>query len=154
MPALPEFVERLVQQYLRKLLRYCGVSIFNLFFGQSLLFFFHSILDWPGWVANVTAVTISAVPAYLLSRHWVWRQRGRNSFTTEVLPFWSMALLGLIISTVAVAIVDDRYDGALPVQLASVASFGVVWVLKFFVLDRLMWRHAHDVPLGATAEPV
>jgi len=47
MPALPEFVERLVQQYLRKLLRYCGVSIFNLFFGQSLLFFFHSILDWP-----------------------------------------------------------------------------------------------------------
>jgi len=98
-------------------------------------------------------VTISAVPAYLLSRHWVWRQRGRNSFTTEVLPFWSMALLGLIISTVAVAIVDDRYDGALPVQLASVASFGVVWVLKFFVLDRLMWRHAHDVPLGATAEP-
>ena len=154
MPALPVFVERLVQQYLRKFLRYCGVSVFNLFFGQTLLFFFHSIIDWPGWIANIAAVTISAVPAYLLSRHWVWRQRGRNSFKTEVLPFWSMALLGLIISTVAVAIVDDRYDGALPVQLASVASFGVVWVLKFFVLDRLMWRHAHDVPSTVAAEPV
>jgi putative flippase GtrA len=154
MPALPEFVERLAQQYLRKLLRYCGVSIFNLFFGQTLLFFFHSIIDWPGWIANIAAVTISAGPAYLLSRHWVWRQRGRNSFKTEVLPFWSMALLGLIISTVAVAIVDDRYEGALPVQLASVASFGVVWVLKFFVLDRLMWRHAHDVPSAVAPEPV
>ena len=51
----------------RKLLRYCGVSVFNLLFGQSLLFFFHSIADWPGWIANVTAVMISAVPAYLLS---------------------------------------------------------------------------------------
>ena len=154
MPALPEFVERLAQQYLRKLLRYCGVSIFNLFFGQSLLFFFHSILDWPGWIANVTAVMISAVPAYLLSRHWVWRQRGRNSFKTEVLPFWSMAFLGLTISTVAVAIVDDRYDGALPVQLASVASFFVVWILKFFVLDRLMWRQTHATAIVAATEPV
>ncbi|MEO5839040.1 MAG: GtrA family protein [Acidimicrobiales bacterium] len=153
MPAPPEFVERLVQQYFRKLLRYCGVSVFNLLFGQSLLFFFHSILDWPGWIANVTAVMISAVPAYLLSRHWVWGQRGSHSFKSEVLPFWSMALLGLIISTVAVAIVDDRYDGALPVQLASVASFGVVWVLKFFVLDRLMWKQAHHAPAVATTEP-
>jgi putative flippase GtrA len=154
MPALPELVERLVQQYFRKLLRYCGVSVFNLCFGQSLLFFFHSILDWPGWIANVTAVMISAGPAYLLSRHWVWRQRGPNSFKTEVLPFWSMAFLGLTISTVAVAIVDDHYDGALPVQLASVASFFVVWILKFFVLDRLMWRHAHVTPIAAATEPV
>jgi putative flippase GtrA len=154
MTALPEFVERLAQQYLRKLMRYCGVSVFNLCFGQSLLFFFHSILDWPGWIANVTAVMISAVPAYLLARHWVWGQRGRNSFKSEVLPFWSMAFLGLTISTLAVAIVDDHYDGALPVQLASVASFFVVWVMKFFVLDRLMWRHSHLTPIIAAPEPI
>ena len=146
MPALPEFVERLAQQYLRKLLRYCGVSVFNLFFGQSLLFFFHSILDWPGWIANITAVMISAVPAYLLSRHWVWGQRGRNSFKTEVLPFWSMAFLGLIISTVAVAIVDDRYDGALPVQLASVGL-----VRRRVDLEVLRARSAHVAPRARRA---
>jgi len=154
MVPLPQFVDRLVQRYWRKMLRYCGVSAFNLFFGQSLLFFFHSILDWPGWIANVTAVMISAVPAYLLARHWVWRQRGRNSFKSEVLPFWSMAFLGLTISTVAVAIVDDHYDGALPVQLASIASFFVVWIMKFFVLDRLMWRHAHHTTIVPATEPV
>lgn len=153
MPALPEIVERLVQQYFRKLMRYCGVSVFNLFFGQSLLFFFHSIVDWPGWIANVTAVMISAVPAYLLSRHWVWGQRGTHSFKLEVLPFWSMAFLGLTISTIAVAVVDDHYDGALPVQLASVASFFVVWILKFFVLDRLMWKQTHPSLVAAATEP-
>jgi putative flippase GtrA len=155
MVALPEFVDRLVQQYWRKLLRYCGVSVFNLLFGQSLLFFFHSIADWPGWIANVTAVMISAVPAYLLSRHWVWGQRGPNSFKSEVLPFWLMALLGLTLSTVAVAIVDSRYDGAWPVQMASVGAFFLVWILKFFVLDRFMWRHSHLTPVSAAAtEPV
>ena len=152
MSIVPEFVEQLAQRYFRKLLRYFGVSAFNLVFGQSLLFFFHSIVDWPGWVANIAAVMISAVPAYLLSRHWVWQQRGRNRFKTEVLPFWSMAFLGLTISTVAVAVVDNRYDGALPVQLASVGSFFVVWIMKFFVLDRLMWRNAHHTPLVAAAE--
>jgi len=150
MLALPESIERLIEEYFRKLMRYCGVSVFNLFFGQSLLFFFHSILDWPGWIANITAVMISAVPAYLLSRHWVWGQRGRNSFKTEVLPFWSMAFLGLVISTVAVAIVDEHSDSAVAVQLASIASFFVVWVLKFFVLDRLMWRDADTTPVAAT----
>jgi putative flippase GtrA len=154
MPALPELVDRLVQQYWRKLLRYGGVSVFNVVFGQSLLFFFHSIVDWPGWIANVTAVMISAVPAYLLSRHWVWGQRGRHSFKAEVLPFWSMALLGLTLSTVAVAIVDDRYDGALPVQLASLGAFFLVWILKFFVLDRLMWRTGHDVAIETAPESV
>jgi putative flippase GtrA len=154
MLALPESVERLIEQYFRKLMRYCGVSVFNLFFGQSLLFFFHSILDWPGWIANITAVMISAVPAYLLSRHWVWGQRGRNSFKTEVLPFWSMAFLGLTISTVAVAIVDEHFDSAVAVQLASVASFFVVWILKFFVLDRLMWREPGTAGVAATTEPV
>lgn len=152
MSILPEFVEQLTQRYLRKLLRYFGVSAFNLVFGQSLLFFFHTIVDWPGWIANITAVMISAVPAYLLSRHWVWQQRGRNRFKTEVLPFWSMAFLGLTISTVAVAIVDDQYDGALPVQLASVGSFFLVWIMKFFVLDRLMWRNVHHAPLLVAAE--
>jgi len=154
MLALPEFVDRLVQQYWRKLLRYGGVSVFNVLFGQSLLFFFHTVIDWPGWIANVAAVMISAVPAYLLSRHWVWGQRGPHSFKAEVLPFWSMALLGLTLSTVAVAIVDDHYDGALPVQLASLAAFFLVWILKFFVLDRLMWRESHHAPIETAAESV
>ena len=153
MPSLPPIVASLWQGHGLKLLRLCGVSVFNLVFGQSLLFFFHSVMDWPGWIANVLSVVISAVPAYLLSRHWVWQKRGRNSFRTEVLPFWSMALLGLLISTAAVAFVDGRFDGALPVQLASVGSFGFVWVIKFFLLDRVIWKdhgHAPASPAVAT----
>jgi putative flippase GtrA len=142
---LAGFVAQLWQQYGLKLIRYCGVSVFNLVFGQSLLLSFHSGLGWPGWIANVAAVVISAGPAYLLSRHWVWQQSGPNSLKAEVLPFWSLAILGLLISTVAVAIVDSKYDGALPVMAASIGSFFLVWIFKFFVLDKWMWRSADSV---------
>lgn len=145
-------IRRLWLGYGAKFMRYCGVSVFNVIFGQGLLYFFHSILEWPGWIANVAAVCISAVPAYLLSRHWVWGQRGPNSFSTEILPFWTMALLGLVLSTVAIAIVDQHTDKAWPVQLASLMSFGVVWVFKFFVLEKWMWRHASgQLPAPAAA---
>ncbi len=70
---------------------------------------------------------------------------------TEVVPFWSMALLGLLISTVAVAIVDDHYDGALPVAAASIGAFFLVWIFKFFVLDKWMWRESFD---EMVAEPL
>ena len=31
-------------------------------------------------------------PAYLLNRYWVWGKKGKNRFTTEVLPFWVITL--------------------------------------------------------------
>ena len=39
---------------------------------------------------------LSAIPAYLLSRYWVWQKRGKNHFWREVVPFWSLAFVGLL----------------------------------------------------------
>lgn len=133
-------LERLWQAYGVKFFRYCGVSAFNVVFGQSLLFLFYTVLEWPGAAANVAAVCISAGPAYWMSRHWVWGQRGAHSIRDEIAPFWGLALLGLMISTVAVDWADRRWDTGLAVQLASIAAFGVVWVFKFVFLEKIMWK--------------
>jgi putative flippase GtrA len=133
---------RLWQEYGLKLFRYCGVSVFNLVFGQSLLLLFYSGFDWPAGVANVAAVCISAGPAYLLSRKWVWGQTGTHSVRDEIAPFWGLALLGLLLSTVAVGIADRRWDSSLAVMAASIGSFGIVWVFKFFILEKVMWKQA------------
>lgn len=138
-------LQRLWLVYGAKIMRYCGVSVFNVIFGQSLLFLFHGVFGWPGWIANVAAVGISAIPAYLLSRHYVWGQRGPNSLRSEVLPFWTMAFIGLALSTVVIAVVDRRWGGSLSVALASLCSFGVIWFAKFFVLDKWMWKHTHEI---------
>jgi len=134
------------QRYGAKLFRYCGVSAFNVVFGQSLLAFFYTVLGWRAWLANLLAVSISAGPAYLLSRHWVWEQSGAHSVRSEIAPFWGMAFLGLVISTVATELADQRWHTALAVQAASIAAFGFVWLFKFFVLEHVMWKQPSEVP--------
>jgi putative flippase GtrA len=111
-------------------------------FGQSLLLLFYGGFGWAAAVANVAAVCISAGPAYLLSRKWVWGQTGSHSVRDEIAPFWGLALLGLLISTITVSVADDRWDSKLAVSAASIAAFGLVWIFKFFILEKIMWKEA------------
>lgn len=135
-------VRNIYDQYGVKLGRYCGVSVFNVLFGQALLLFFYKLIDWSAATSNVSAVCISAVPAYLLSRKWVWQQTGSHSVRDEIAPFWGLALLGLFLSTVMVSIADARWESGLAVSAASFLAFGIVWVFKFVVLEKLMWKQA------------
>ena len=61
-------------------------SVVGVVMGQSLIFLFAYVLGWSwGW-ANVTAVAISTVPTYYLSRAWVWQKRGKSSIYAESRP--------------------------------------------------------------------
>ncbi len=149
----PHAVSRLLRAYGPKLLRYTGVTCINVINGLLLLFFFHGVLGWPGITANAAAVTISTIPSYLLSRRWVWEQTGPNSMSTEVAPFWAMAFLGLIVSTLLVGWASAQFDLQFIVYAANLASFGVLWVMKFFVLEKLMWK-SDDEPTPVATEAV
>lgn len=150
---LDKVLSKLWAVYGAKFFRYCGVSAFNVIFGQALLALFYSVLGWEAKLSNVLAVCISAGPAYWFSRHWVWEQQhGSHSVRSEIVPFWGMALLGLLLSTWAVDWADSHFDNSgIAVQLASIASFGVVWVFKFFIIEKLMWKTSHvEAPVEAT----
>ncbi len=128
-----------------KLARYCGVSVVNVVLGQALLTLFHVLLEWPAALSNVLAVTISAIPAYLMSRAWVWRKDGDHSVRGEVVPFWGLAFAGLVLSTIAVSIADAVFEADIMLNVASLAAFGVVWVVKFVLLERVIFADAMDV---------
>lgn len=126
-----------------KALKYASVSVVGIIVTQVALYVTLEILDWtPAW-SNFASVSIASIPAYLLNRQWVWAKTGRHSMRREVLPFWGISLLGLLISTVAVAVVS-RWSGAhLVVATTNIASFGLLWVGKYFYLDALMFADAH-----------
>jgi len=136
----------LEQPLVRKLLRYAAASMVGVLVGQSCLFLFYSALDWPAAAANFTAVAISSVPAYLINRYWVWQKTDRNSLRREIAPFWGMAFLGLVLSTIAVTVVDDRTDWAPAILAANLAGFGVLWVAKFLVLDKVLFAEVGRDP--------
>lgn len=141
----PHTIARLLRTYGPRLIRYFGVTCVNVSTGLSMLVLFHAVLGWPGVASNLAAVTLSTVPAYLLSRRWVWEKSGPNSIGGEVAPFWAMAFAGLVLSTLMVGWASARFDHDLIVYGANLASFGLLWIIKFFVLEHLMW--------GSSPEP-
>ena len=67
-----------------KFMRYCGVSVVNVITGVGTLFICLEIIEMNRVAANVTAWVVSTIPAYLLSRYWVWQQSGSNSVKSEI----------------------------------------------------------------------
>lgn len=135
-------LDALRREYLGKGLRYLAVSAFNVVFGQALLFGFQTVGGFEPVAANMAAVSISAVPAYLLSRYWVWNVSGKSNWLTEIAPFWGLTILGFALSTLAVQGVTAYYDGDPPpllVNVTNLSAFGVMWVAKFFVLDKWLF---------------
>jgi putative flippase GtrA len=125
--------------------KYMAVSVVNVAVGQSLLLLFNLGLHWYEPLANAISVCISAVPAYYLSRAWVWGRTGKSHFKTEVLPFWIFVAVGLVFSTTMVAIVTHLTSGGsqtgiihkfLP-NIVNAASFFILWVARFFLFDKL-----------------
>jgi putative flippase GtrA len=148
----PQWVRDLYERpIVQKFWKYAMTSVVGVIMGQSLIFLFASVLDWSwGW-ANVAAVAISTVPTYYLSRAWVWQKRGKSSLYAEVVPFWVMTFLGLLLSTIFVVMLERRYpDSKILANVGNVAGFGVLWVAKFFVLDRILFKVTHEHIEGPT----
>lgn len=145
-------------------LKYSAVSVVNVVIGQGLLVVFAAILH-KDWLANVLAVSLSAVPAYYLSRAWVWGKTGKSHLTKEVLPFWGFAFAGLVLSTLSVYLVTHALGIAdtprdqltlvekLAPNMANICAFGVLWVVKFFILDSFMFGKHHHGPIDELEEP-
>jgi putative flippase GtrA len=117
--------------------RYIAVSLINTVNHQGLLYLANSIWEWTGGWANVFAAGLAAIPAYLLSRAWVWEVSGKHNWRTEVLPFWIIAFIGMGVSTLFAEVADRVVGAGIAVNLASLFGYFLVWVAKFFILDRL-----------------
>jgi putative flippase GtrA len=144
----------------RKLVRYSLVSVVSVVVSQVILFLaqFH----WSARTSNIIAVCLSAVPSYQLNRAWAWGKTGRSHLMKEIVPFWGMALLGLILSTWsadwaeshAASFTSSHLGQKLVVNAAALAAFGVLWVAKFVILNRVLFAHpGHTGHTGHPAAP-
>ena len=115
------------------------MSVVNVTVGVGVLALCHAVLGWPAVGANLAAWMVSTVPAYLLSRAWVWQRSGPHRLAGEVLTFWVMALVGLVLSSLAVAVVEHFTERTVLVAAGNLSAYGVVWVAKYVFLDQVMW---------------
>jgi len=128
----------------RKPVLYALVSLIAVVTGQTVLWTCSGLLGWDPVPSNITSVAVGSIPSYVLNRYWVWGKRGKNHFWKEVAPFWGMAVLGLLLSTVAVAVAAEWNDATIVLAAANLAAFGVIWVGKFFVLHHVLFKEHGD----------
>lgn len=151
----------------RKLLRYSAVSVVSVITSAVLLTLFFGILRLgPEVPCTLAANVIAGGVSYVLYRRWVWRKGGRSHLWREVLPFWVMSFTGLGFALVAANLArnfshahDLRHlTRTLVVLGANYTAFGIVWLLKFLVLNKLFEQIAeaelHDGELHDGEHPL
>lgn len=128
----------------RRHIRYSLVSVVAVVTSQVVLIACNAVLNLNPIVSNFFAVSLGCIPSYYLNRSWVWGKRGRNHFWREVAPFWGMALVGLVFSTLLIALVSRWTHWTPVIMLANLSAFGVLWIVKYMMLDTLLFKIAPD----------
>ena len=134
----------------KKVLRFTSVSVISTavsFTSISVLYGFHLVkgVIWATVLGNLVAT----IPSYYLNRTWTWGRRGRSHFFTEIVPFWTMSFLGIGVSMLGAAWAKSQVHGhhwshavnTMLVSTTNLASFGLFWILKMMVFNRIFKDH-------------
>jgi putative flippase GtrA len=141
----------------RKVIRFTSVSAVSTvvsFSSISIFYGFH-IIKGVIW-ATVAGNLVATLPSYYLNRSWTWGKHGRSHFMKEIVPFWTMSAIGIGVSVLGAT--WARYEvhhhhwahilNTFIVSGTNVVSFGLFWVLKLIVFNRIFRVH----PLEAMDE--
>ncbi len=131
----------------RKRLRYVGVSVVFVPIGQGLI----QLLGL--WLDNYTAASllgaaIVTVPGFFANKYFVWRIMSHENLRSQMLVFWVTMMLSVALATLFTHLVEKGMaDQTTPVRCAAVffaqvLGFGVVWVGRYFLLDRWLIKLA------------
>jgi putative flippase GtrA len=135
----------------RKKLRYAAVSVLFVPIGQILIqilgLWLHSYTT-----ASLVQAAIITVPNFFANKHYVWRVTSRENLRSQMLVFWVAVMLGVTLATLFTHLVEnamaDRTSlvrGA-AVLVAQLLGLGIVWVARFLILDRWLFKLTGDTP--------
>jgi putative flippase GtrA len=144
----------------QKVIRYTAVSAISALTSLIILTIVYGVLRlWSEVFSTLFANVMAGIPSYLLNRHWVWGKSGRSHLWREIIPFWVMSFTGIGFALVTATLArnyaneHDLHHLARTVLVvgANVAAFGILWLLKFIILNRLFAQIA-DAEVGVATE--
>jgi putative flippase GtrA len=138
------------RHFVDKILRYAAGSVVATVCSEVTFLLLYGPLGASPAISSTLAWLAGAVPNYWLNRRWTWQRRGRPSLLREVVPYVAIVLITLLLAVGATSLVDSlltgtQVTGGTRVVLVSgtfLGVYGVVFLLRFFLLDRLFRRAA------------
>jgi hypothetical protein len=137
----------------RKKLRYLGVSVASVPIGQGLIQGLGLWLDNYATASLLTAAIVT-VPSFFILKYFVWRDRSGDNLGGQMLVFWVVMVLAFSLATLFTYIIDHAIANqttlirATAVFCAQLLAFGIVWVGRYLVLDRWLFKLSADTPTG------
>jgi putative flippase GtrA len=136
----------------KQLIKYTMVSVISTVASFGVLAIVYGLHIIKGEIeATVFANVVATVPSYFLNRMWVWGKGGRSHVMKEIVPFWVMSAIGIAVSIGGAAVARHigkthhltHIQETAVLLLANLISFGLFWVLKYMLYNRLF--HVHPV---------
>ncbi len=135
----------------RKKLRYVGLSVVLVPLGQGLIQVFGPWLD-DYTAASLLSAAIITIPGFFANKRFVWRITSHENLRSQILVFWVTVMLAVLLATLFTHLVEHvvadqtRLVRGGAVFLAQMLGFGIVWVGRFLILDRWLFKLAGDTP--------
>lgn len=106
-------------------------------------------------VAAVAASVVGTVPSYVMSRYWIWRDADRRRPGRQAVAYWVVSLVSIGMSSLVTGLAAAnapawRAAHLAVVGLAYIGTYGGLWVGKFAVYQRFLFR---SWPGGAVTSP-
>lgn len=137
----------------RKQLRYLGVSIVFVPIGQILIQVLGgAVFDGDYTKASIASALILTVPNFFANKYLVWKDTSKDRLRTQVLVFWVAAIAGVSFATGLTWLVEQQVTHEngevtltekVAVFFAQLLGFGIVWVARYLVLDRWLFKVTH-----------
>jgi putative flippase GtrA len=130
-----------------KFIRYSMVSGIAVVISQVTLVLCTGVFGLSAILSNTVAAVVSTPASYELNRKWAWGKSGKSHLWREVAPFWGFTLIGYLGSTGTVQLADTMTKShgvhglprVLAIMGAQLFAYGVVWIVKFLVFNRIVF---------------
>jgi putative flippase GtrA len=117
----------------------------------------YRVLDQGPRVATGAAVLAGAMVNFTAGRFWAWNRRDRRGLTRDALSYAAVAVLTALTAAVVTSVTHTLLQDADPnrravmVEASYLATYAALFLAKFLILDRIVFRSRHQVPTTTRA---
>lgn len=138
----------------RKQLRYAAISLVFVPVGQVLIQILAATV-YKGnannfTYASITSAAVLTFPNFFANKYLVWKATSKDNLRTQVIVFWVAAMLGVSAATGLTWLVEQQVHNkvsgaveAVAVFVAQLVGFGIVWVGRYLILDKWIFKVTH-----------
>lgn len=141
--------------------RYAAGSLIAMACSEVVLIGSVGLIGLGATTGAVLAWAAGAAPNYALNRRWAWKKTGTDGLVRENAAYWVITIvtaLGAIAATKGADLwlrghVNSRAELSYLLGAAYFAAYGVVFVVKFVLFDKLVFTRREPGPRSRSQVP-